>query len=60
MNLFQVDEQSTAYGGELVADVLKVDKRLRFIRNTDRFYFVLRLMEFLIYFVYPVAIYHQY
>jgi hypothetical protein len=26
INLFQVDEQSTAYGGELVADVLKVNK----------------------------------
>jgi len=26
VNFFQVDEDSTAYGGELVADVLKVDK----------------------------------
>lgn len=26
VNIFQVDAQSTAYGGELVADVLKVEK----------------------------------
>jgi hypothetical protein len=60
MNLFQVDEQSTAYGGELVADVLKVDKGLRFSSYNDKIYSILRLMEFPIYFVYPVVIYHQY
>ena len=34
---FQVDAESTAYGGELVADVLKVEKCLIFIREIIEF-----------------------
>ena len=43
LNFFQVDDQSTAYGGELVADVLKVDKYLRSIRFVTVIEFILFL-----------------